>query len=68
MAEHDLLLAGGTVIDPSQGLHAPADVAIAGGRIAAVGPSLPRAAAARVVDVAGTLVVPGLIDLHTHVY
>jgi dihydroorotase len=68
MAEHDLLVAGGTVIDPSQGLHAPADVAIAGGRIAAVGPSLPRAAAARVVDVAGTLVVPGLIDLHTHVY
>src|SRR5579884_1999756 len=68
MPEYELLLAGGTVIDPSQGLHAPSDVAVADGRIAAVGPSLPRAHARRVVDVAGKLVVPGLIDLHTHVY
>ncbi len=68
MAEYDLLLPGGTVIDPSQNLHAPSDVAIAQGRIAAVAPSIPRGNAARVIDVAGRLVTPGLIDLHAHVY
>jgi dihydroorotase len=68
MAEYDLLLAGGTVIDPLQDLHGPSDVAIAGGRIAAVAPTIRRENAARVVDVAGRLVVPGLIDLHAHVY
>ena len=36
MTQHDLLISGGTVIDPASGLHAPADVAIADGRIAAV--------------------------------
>lgn len=68
MAEYDLLLAGGTVIDPSQNIHAPSDVALAGGRIAAVAPAIPPKNATRVVDVAGKLVVPGLIDLHAHVY
>jgi len=64
----DLLLAGGDVLDPGQpgGPHR-ADVAIAGGRIAAVGPDLPRDAA-DLVDVTGRLVTPGLVDLHTHVY
>jgi dihydroorotase len=52
----DLLLAGGT----------PSDVAVTDGRIAAVGPSLPRDAA-DISDVSGLRVVPGLIDLHTHV-
>jgi dihydroorotase len=64
----DLLLKGGTVIDPSQGLHAARDVAIRSGRVAALEPSIPGDAAARTLDVAGRLVTPGLIDLHTHVY
>ena len=68
MAEYDLLLTGGTVIDPSQGIHGPSDVAIASGCIAAVAPRILPADAARVVDVAGRLVTPGLIDLHAHVY
>ena len=68
MAEYDLLLAGGTVIDPSQNVHAPSDVALAGGRVAAVAPAILSKNATRVVDVAGKLVVPGLIDLHAHVY
>lgn len=72
MAGYDLLLTGGTVLDPPADGDAAsprtADVAIAGGRIAAVGPSLPRDPAARTVDVRGRLVTPGLIDLHTHVY
>src|SRR5579875_491241 len=65
---YDLVLANGTVLDPSQRLHAVADVAIADGRVAAVGPALPREEAARVIDVSGKLVTPGLIDLHAHVY
>ena len=72
MAEYDLLLTGGTVLDPSADGAAAgprtADVAIAAGRIAAVGPSLARDRAARTVDVRSRLVTPGLIDLHTHVY
>jgi dihydroorotase len=58
---HDLLLTGGEV--PGVGIR---DVAVHGGRIAAVEPSLPRDART-VVDVAGRLVTPGLVDLHTHV-
>jgi dihydroorotase len=65
---YDLLLAGGHVVDPANGLDAPADVAIAGGRIAAVGPDLPRANAASVLDLAGRYVVPGIIDMHAHVF
>jgi len=64
----DLLLKGGRVVDPSQSLDAPADVALAGGRIAALAPDIPAEASSAVLDVAGKLVVPGLIDLHTHVY
>lgn len=65
---HDLVLTGGTVIDPASGLHGPADVAIAGGRIAAVGPGIGTADAADAIDASGCLVVPGLVDLHVHVY
>ena len=72
MPDYDLLLTGGTVCDPSADGDAAgprtADVAIAGDKIAAVGPSLPRDRAARAIDVRGRLVTPGLIDLHTHVY
>ena len=71
MPDYDLLLKGGTVMDPGDGGEArrsAADVAVAGDRIAAVGPSLPRDRARRVIDVSGRLVTPGLIDLHTHVY
>lgn len=64
----DLLLAGGRVIDPASGRDGPADVAFAAGQVAAIGEGLPRAAAREVVDCAGALVTPGLIDLHAHVY
>ena len=62
---YDLLIKSGRVIDPSVRLDAIRDVAIANGRIAAVEPSI-AAAAARVFDARGKLVVPGLIDIHTH--
>lgn len=66
-AQHDLLLRGGHVIDPRNGLDGVADVAIAGGKVAAVGPDL-KGTAARLVDVSGLYVTPGLIDIHVHVF
>ena len=63
--KHDLLIKGGRVIDPSVRLDAVCDVAIAGGRVAAVAPGIPTAAA-ETIDARGKLVVPGLIDIHTH--
>lgn len=63
-----LVLKGGHVIDPASGLDAPADVHIAGGRIAAVGPDLPATGDETVLDVAGHYVVPGIIDMHAHVF
>jgi len=65
---YDLLIQGGLVIDPAQGLHARRDVAVAAGRVAAVAEALPPERARRVVDVGGCIVTPGLIDLHTHLY
>ena len=65
---YDLLVKGGRVVDPASGLDAPRDVAIAGGRIAAIEPAIEAGDAAQVVDAAGCLVTPGLIDLHSHVY
>jgi dihydroorotase len=65
---YDLILRGGRVIDPSQGLDAVADVAFAGGKVARVAPKLDADAGTDVRDVSGQIVTPGLIDLHTHVY
>jgi dihydroorotase len=68
MAGYDLILKGGRVIDPSQGLDATSDVAFAGGKVAAVGQNLKAGPGTDVRNVAGHIVSPGLIDLHTHVY
>lgn len=63
----DLVLTNGRVIDPSQNVDRVTDVAFSGGKVAALGDGLAaRGAATR--DVAGKIVTPGLIDLHTHVY
>ena len=64
-AEYDLILKGGRVIDPSGKLDAVRDVAVANGRITAVAANLPGGAA-ETIDARGKLVVPGLIDIHTH--
>ncbi len=65
---YDLIVRGGRVIDPSQDLDGVRDVAFAGGKVAAVGPSLQAGPATDVRDASGLIVTPGLIDLHTHVY
>jgi dihydroorotase len=64
-AKYDLVIRGGRVIDPSVRLDAVRDIAIASGRIAAVEPNI-AAGVAPTVDARGKLVVPGLIDIHTH--
>ncbi|HKY08319.1 MAG TPA: amidohydrolase/deacetylase family metallohydrolase [Candidatus Binatia bacterium] len=64
----DLLLTGGTVLNPATGLNAKLDVGVAGDRVAAVQANLPRAGAKKVLDVAGCYVTPGLIDFHVHSY
>lgn len=61
----DLVLKGGRVIDPSQGIDRIADVAFEGGRVAAVGLGLIGKVER---DCRAMIVIPGLIDLHTHVY
>jgi len=63
----DLVLRGGRVIDPESGLDAVRDVAVAAGRIAAVGAGLRARAGRGDVDVAGQVVTAGFIDLHSHV-
>ncbi|HEY7334078.1 MAG TPA: amidohydrolase family protein [Bryobacteraceae bacterium] len=64
-AKYDLIVKGGRVVDPSRKLDGVRDVGIAHGQIAAIEPSL-QADAAETIDARGRLVVPGLIDIHTH--
>ncbi len=62
----DLLLSGGTVVDGTGAPARVADVAIADGRVVAVGADASAAGATRSIDVAGRVVAPGFVDLHTH--
>ena len=64
----DLLLKGGEVIDPSQDIRAMLDVAVTDGVISAVAPDIDPSGVSRVINVDGNIVIPGMIDLHTHVY
>jgi dihydroorotase len=64
-AQADLVLQGGRVIDPMNGLDAIRDVAITGGRISAVGEGLQGR---RTIDVKGMVVTPGLVDIHAHFF
>ena len=65
---YDLLIKGGRVIDPSQKLSGALDVAIAGGKIAAVAANIPAGRAREVFDARGKLVTPGFINVHAHLY
>jgi dihydroorotase len=64
----DLLLKGGHVIDPKNGIDGKMDVAITAGKIAEVAANIPAKNAKKVVDVTGLYVTPGIIDMHGHVF
>ena len=66
--KYDLVIRGGEVLDPASKLRGIRDVAIRNGHIEAVEANIPADLAARSVNAAGKLVVPGLVDLHSHVY
>lgn len=66
--QYDVLLKGGHVIDPRNGIDRRIDIAIAGGRIAAVSAQIDSASARLTISLPGLYVTPGLVDLHTHVF
>ena len=67
MAKYDLILSGGTVLDPANGFEDVADVGVKSGMIARVAPELDPFDGEEIVDVSGRWVMPGQIDTHAHV-
>jgi dihydroorotase len=67
-SRYDLLLKGGHVIDAKNNISEVRDLAISGGRIAAVAANIPAADARQTIDVSDLYVTPGLVDMHTHVF
>src|SRR3954451_8237402 len=67
-ARYDTVIKGGRVVDPGSGLVGELDVAIIGGKVAAVEANIPFESTGNVIDASGQIVTPGLVDLHTHVY
>lgn len=65
---YDLLIRNGRLIDPARNFDGRCDVAFQGGRVAAVGPALDSSQSAEILEAAGLLVAPGMIDLHVHIY
>lgn len=65
---YDIVIKGGTVVDPSAGLNGVHDVAIQQGLIAHIAPAIAAEETRRVIEVGGNIVTPGLIDLHAHVF
>jgi dihydroorotase len=64
----DLVIKGGEVFDPTQNLRAKRDIGMRFGKIEALEADIPVARALRALDASGKLVLPGLVDLHSHVY
>lgn len=67
MARFDLILKGGRVLDPANGLDALRDLGIAGGHIEAVEPELDPGLADSMLDVSARWIIPGVVDSHVHV-
>lgn len=65
---YDTIVKGGRVIDPANDIDAVLDIGIKKARIAAVAPALEPGEATKIIDAAGLLVTPGLVDTHAHVY
>ncbi len=67
MPNYDVLIAGGTVLDPANHRHDVADIAVDDGKVVRVEPEIDHDLAAEIVDVTGQWVMPGMIDTHVHV-
>jgi len=65
---YDLVIKGGTVVDPAQGVHAKKDIAVAGGKIVAIEDYVSDGDTHDVIEAQDLLVTPGLVDLHVHVF
>ena len=66
--KYDLLIQGGTLVDPAQGVNAVRDVVFVDGEVTDVGENLAATEAREVIDASGRYVTPGLIDVHVHVF
>jgi dihydroorotase len=66
--KYDLLLKGGRVIDPKNGIDGVMDLAVKDGKVAAVAAGIAPSDAQKVVDVSGLIVTPGIVDIHVHVF
>jgi dihydroorotase len=67
-AKYELVVKGGHLVDPSQGISAVRDIAVANGKVALIADSIPESDASQLVNARGMVVTPGLIDTHVHVY
>src|SRR3990172_9400939 len=67
-SDYDLLIKGGTVVDPSQNLHERLDVAVKNFKIVQLSGDIPENSARQVISAKGRFVTPGLINLHSHVF
>lgn len=65
---YEILLKGGHVIDPKNGINGVMDVAISAGKIAQVAPNIPAEQSVQILHVGGLYVTPGLVDIHVHVF
>lgn len=62
----DLLVKGGTLLDPSQGIYEKKDIVISGGKIEDISSKIP-VGSRKVIDTSGMIVTPGFVDIHAHV-
>jgi dihydroorotase len=65
---YELVVKGGRLVDPSQGISGPRDIAVSGSKVARVAADIPASEGLYVLDAGGKIVTPGLIDIHVHVY
>ena len=65
---YDLLLTGGTVVNPATKTNEKLDVGVKGDRITTIQANIPRTNVKRIIDATGCYVTPGLIDFHVHSY
>ncbi|MDA4114164.1 MAG: amidohydrolase/deacetylase family metallohydrolase [Thaumarchaeota archaeon] len=64
---YDLIITGGTLVDPAQGISEKKDIAVSRGKVVEVAESISSSGAKREIDASGKIVTPGFIDIHTHV-